>query len=266
MTLSDILYPVLALGGIGLVLGLGLGWAAKKLKSDENPLLGEVRGLLPGANCGGCGCAGCDAFAAALLDGSARPASCTVGGQACVTALCGLLGLPAETAERRSAFVRCGGCAAKSAARYAYSGLEDCGALARMPAGGPKLCSYGCLGGGSCRAACRFGAVTVADGLAAVDGEKCTACGRCVKACPKKIIAIVPREKKVKVACASQDAGKAVRVSCSVGCIGCKLCEKACKYGAIRVTGNLARIDYEKCAQCGECVKKCPGKCIAHLE
>ena len=257
-----ILLPLLLLGSMGLLFGLGLGFASVKFRVDADPKLSLIREALPGANCGGCGYAGCDAFAGAVLNGGAKTSGCPVGGVETVRKIAGILGVPAGTPERKRAFVRCGGCFSKSESRYDYHGLQDCTAVMQLPGGGSKSCSYGCLGAGSCKAACQFDAISMTDGIAAVDPEKCTACGLCVKACPKILITMVPYKNKVHVDCHSKDPGRDVRKYCKPGCIACKLCEKACKFDAIHVRNNLAFIDYVKCTQCGDCVGVCPTKCI----
>ena len=260
--LGDIIIPALLLGGMGLLFGLGLGFASVKFRVDADPRLTLIRDALPGANCGGCGYAGCGAFAEAALKGEVKPSGCPVGGKKSADKICAVLGADFETPEHKRAFVRCGGCHGNREILYNYTGLQDCTAIVQLPGGGPKSCAYGCLGAGGCKAVCKFGAISVSDGAAAVNPDKCTACGLCVKACPKKLITMVPYENRVLVNCHSKDAGRNVRKNCRVGCIGCKLCEKACKYDAVHVRNNLAAIDYKRCVQCGACALKCPSKCI----
>ena len=127
-----------------------------------------------------------------------------------------------------------------------------------MQAGGPKGCNYGCLGEGTCVKACPFDAIHIVNGVAVVDKEACKACGKCVAACPKHLIEIVPYDQKHLVQCSSKDKGKDVMSVCSVGCIGCKMCEKICKFDAVKVENNIAHIDPEKCIGCGACAAKCP--------
>ena len=98
--------------------------------------------------------------------------------------------------------------------------------------------------------------------MAVVDYEKCTGCGVCASFCPKKIIKLVPFEAEYHVGCSSLDKGAVTRTYCDAGCIGCKLCEKACESGAITVSDNVAKIDYTKCTDCGKCAEKCPKKII----
>ncbi|MDR0999339.1 MAG: RnfABCDGE type electron transport complex subunit B [Clostridiales bacterium] len=263
--MTGVLYALLVLGGMGLLFGLGLSVAAIKLKVETDPRLPLLREALPGANCGGCGFAGCDAFAEALLTGKASPSGCPVGGATSAQAIGQILGVPVTIAGRQNAFVRCGGCESKSLFRYDYQGLSDCKAAMQLAGGGSKACVYGCLGVGSCKAACQFGAIEMIDGIAVVNREKCAACTMCVRACPKQLIAMVPYNNTVHVACVSGDPGREARKICKAGCIKCKLCEKACQFDAVHVKDNGAIIDYAKCTQCGECVKKCPSKCITAL-
>ena len=104
----------------------------------------------------------------------------------------------------------------------------------------------------------------IEDASAKVDFDKCVACGACVDACPKHIIRIVPlnAKKYTEVACSSHDKGAVVRQACDNGCIGCKMCEKTCKFDAIHVVDGVAKIDYDKCKNCKMCTKVCPKGCI----
>lgn len=163
-----------------------------------------------------------------------------------------------------TARVMCAGSCDRAEEKYRYAGIPDCSAAARL-AGGAKTCRYGCLGLGSCAAVCEFGAISVENGVAAVDSEKCTACGKCAAACPKKLIQFVPKSAKVHVLCSNEDKGAAVNKYCSTGCIGCGICAKNCPKGAIEIKNNRAVICYEKCIGCGICAEKCPKKVI-HID
>lgn len=258
MELTTILYPVLTLGVMGVVFGVGLGYAGVMFRVEEDPNLPLILEALPGANCGGCGFPGCSGFAAAVIEGKAKPNGCPVGGADSTLKICEVLGIKAEIKEREVSFVKCAGNCNQATFRYEYFGVDDCNAAAHLAGGGSKSCAYGCLGGGSCVRACKFDAIHIVDGIALVDKEKCTACTMCVKACPNNLIELVPYSATVKVACGSKDTGKVVRSHCTVGCIGCKACTKVCNDDAIHVEDNLARITYDKCTHCNECVKKCP--------
>lgn len=257
-----ILYAMLAIGGIGLVFGVILAVAGEKLKVEEDPKFTEVRNALPGANCGGCGYPGCDLFAQAIVDGNAEVNGCPVGGDSCSQALAGIMGLEGGASEKTVAFIRCAGTHEKAKAKYIYYGMLDCNASTTIAGGGSRACSYGCLGRGSCAYVCAFDAINFDDGIAVVDKEKCVSCGKCVDACPKKLIEIVPYDKKIRVRCNSKDNGKIVKSACSIGCIGCKICVRSCEFDAIDFENNLASVNYEKCTQCKACYKKCPTKAI----
>ena len=254
----SILFPVLSIGGMGVVFGACLGVASEVFKVEEDPRIGEILGVLPGANCGGCGFPGCGGCAGAIVAGTAPVNACPVGGAACAEKIGAIMGIEASASEPVAAFVKCGGTCEKAKDKYEYFGIDDCNFAVQLAGGGSKSCSYGCLGLGSCKKACAFGAIEIVDGIAVVDKDKCVACGKCVSACPKHIIELLPAKKKVKVQCSSKDLGKNVIPNCSVGCIACKICEKNCPFDAIHVIDNLAVIDYDKCKACGICANKCP--------
>lgn len=260
--IEKILYPILSLGGMGLIFGVGLALAYKRYEVKLDPKIEAVREILPGANCGACGYPGCDGFAAAVVDGEASTSGCPVGGTKVAEGICEILGVEAELGEEMVAKVLCQGDIEKAKDKYTYIGIEDCAAAA-MLANGPKACNYGCLGLGSCVKVCMFDAIHINDkGVAVVDEEKCTACGKCVEACPKNLIEMVPKRNLVQVTCMSMDKGKDVRGYCSIGCIACQICVKACKFDAIKIEDNVAKIDYDKCTNCMVCAEKCPTKAI----
>ncbi len=259
---QSILYPVLSIGGLGVLFGAGLGFAGVKFKVEQDERIPLVRECLPGANCGGCGFAGCDAFAEAVVSGKAKTNGCPVGGASVGAKVAAVMGLEASETEKMVAFVKCNGNCEVSSSKYNYYGMEDC-SMENALAGGAKGCSYGCLGDGNCVKACNFGAISIVNGVAVVDKEKCTACGQCVAVCPKQLIEIIPYKSKVHVSCNSKDNGKNVRANCSVGCIGCTLCQKNCKFDAVYIENFLAKIDYSKCVSCGICTQKCPTKAIS---
>ena len=257
----NIVQAVLVLSVMGLVFGGVLAYASRvfAVEVDERiPLIIEV---LPGANCGGCGFAGCNAFADAIVNGIAKTGGCPVGGNATAGKVAEIMGVASEHLDRYGARIICGGNNENAMKKYRYSGINDCLSAMRLGSG-DKACTYGCIGLGSCVKKCPLGAISIVDGIAVVSPEKCIGCGLCVPNCPKKVISLVPYDKKVNTACRSCDKGAASRQYCNVSCIGCKICEKNCPDEAIKVKDNLAVIDYEKCTDCGICVEKCPRKCI----
>jgi Na+-translocating ferredoxin:NAD+ oxidoreductase RNF subunit RnfB len=249
------------LGFLGLVFGVGLAIASKKLAVKIDPRLEQVHGLLPGSNCGACGGAGCFGFAEGLLSGKFSPDACRVASEEIKNQVAKILGKTIEKRVKKIATLYCGG-GKKVKDRFVYKGIESCVA-ANLVLGGQKECVWGCLGFADCVKVCPFAALRMSEeGLPVVDTKKCKACNKCVVACPKKLFALVPVSNKVYVACSSHDPGKDTKAVCPVGCIACGLCAKACKFDAIVVIGNLAVIDYNKCTSCGECVKVCPMKTI----
>ena len=250
------------MGGLGLVFGTILIVANKKLTIEEDPVVAAIRRALPGANCGACSYTGCDLYANAVADGRAKPNACPVGGEKLTLELSAILGVEAEFARREAAYVACSGSMRHSNFRYEYFGMDNCKAAMQLMGGGSKACPVGCLGLKSCMGVCLFDAIKMVDGIAVIDKDKCTACGICLKICPKKIIRMAPHSGTAAVLCASKQSAKEIRSYCSVGCIGCKLCEKSCEYDAITVSDNLAVINVKKCTGCNACADKCPMKAI----
>lgn len=261
--MNTVIFAVLVLSVLGALFGLVLAVAAKKFAVEVDERQEAISGVLPGANCGGCGYPGCGGYAAAVVAGKAPVNACAAGGPAVAALIAEIMGVAAGDSVRKIAQVQCtgGGCEFQ---KYDYVGIPDCLAASRALGGGPLSCKYGCLGFGTCVKACPFDAIHVVDGVARVDDEKCVACGKCVAICPRSIIQLAPRKTKkhVVIACSSKDKGADTRNNCKDGCIGCGLCVKACPKEAIVLENNLARIDYDKCIGCGLCAQKCPRKLI----
>ena len=258
----NVIYALLVLGILGALFGLVLSVASKIFEVKKDPREEEILSHLAGANCGGCGFPGCGGCAAAILAGTAPVTACAPAGPENAAAIAKIMGQEAPTGERQVAFVRCNG-GANAVKRYEYVGVKDCVSATKV-AGGPLECAFGCLGFGSCVNACQFGAMSIGpNGTAVVDPDKCTNCGACMSACPRKLIVSVPaNEKKVKVACANKDKGKAAMSVCKSSCIGCGLCQKECKKDAIHVVDGVAVVDGEKCIGCKLCTKVCPRDAI----
>lgn len=262
MSTTGIIIAAAIVGGVGLFIGVFLGVAGKTFAVEVDSREEEVLGVLPGNNCGGCGYAGCSGLAAAIVAGEAEVGACPVGGAPAAAEIGKIMGLEAGQQVRMTAFVKCAGTCEQTSQDYQYYGMEDCRMVAMMQNNGPKSCDYGCMGYGTCVKECPFDAIHVVDGIAVVDKEACKACGKCIAVCPKKLIELVPYEQKHLVYCSSKDKGKDVMAACKVGCIGCKICQKVCPSAAITVEDNIARIDSEKCTNCGLCVQRCPKKAI----
>ncbi|MFA5144635.1 MAG: RnfABCDGE type electron transport complex subunit B [Candidatus Omnitrophota bacterium] len=259
----EILIPVLTLAVLGLLFGIGLAVASKKLAVKTDPKLDKIIGLLPGANCGACGGAGCFGFAESILSGKLSIDACRVSAEAVKEQIAVLLGKKLDKLEKRVAVLHCHGGSKRAKDKFNYEGIKDCVA-ANMLHGGPKACGYGCIGYGTCVGVCPFGAITMSnEGLPVINADKCTACGKCVGICPKRLFTLIPVVKAYAVRCKSLDSGKKVMDACSVGCITCRKCEKACPIQAIKIVDNLPVIDYNICDNRAECFKACPVNAIA---
>lgn len=262
MSTTSILTAAAIVGAVGIFVGLFLGIAGIVFKVQVDEKEEAVLSALPGNNCGGCGYAGCSGLAAAIAKGEAAANACPVGGEPVGKRIAAIMGVEPESVERRVAFVACQGTCEKAHLDYEYNGIEDCRMMDYVPGGGPKSCSSGCLGYGSCVKACPFDAIHVVDGVAVVDKEACKACEKCVAVCPKHLISLIPYKAKYVVACSSADKGPATVKSCDAGCVGCGICVRSCPGNAVSVADFHAAIDQDKCVGCGVCAEKCPKKSI----
>ncbi len=262
----SILIATLALGGLGAAFAALLAVFFRRFAVKTDPKTERVLAALPGSNCGACGFAGCQGLTDAILAGQAEVTACVAGGEPVANALGEIMGVAAVSGPRQLAYVACQGGTSRCGTRFRYVGIEDCQAAA-LQFGGNKACTYGCLGMGSCVKVCPFDAIHInAEGIAEVDRVKCKACKKCVAACPKKIISMVPASQQVLVACSNLDRARRAKEVCTTACIACKICEKNCPEHAIVVkANNLAVIDFDKCRQHAICVAKCPQKTIVNL-
>ncbi|MBN2431909.1 MAG: RnfABCDGE type electron transport complex subunit B [Acidobacteria bacterium] len=240
------LEAILTLSGLAILASFGLGLAAKFFAVKVDPRVEKIEEILPGANCGGCGAAGCSDFAKGVVEGKYAANACPVGGPSCAAKIAEILGEEVRASEPRVAIVLCAGDEDQCGNRFDYNGIYDCNA-ADLIQGGFKACTYGCLGLGSCARACPFDAIVITDKrLAVIDRDKCVGCGKCVPVCPRKLITLVPVSRKTHILCSSHDPGAEVRKKCKVGCIACKKCEKTVNGEGISINNFLAVMDYSK--------------------
>jgi len=174
---------------VGSVCGLMLSIASKVFHVDEDPRIELVEDALAGANCGGCGFAGCSAAAVAVVEGKAQPNVCVVGGPETTMAVSAIMGLDAGVAEPATACNPCSG-GERAPVKYLYQGAESCRAQTLLY-GGQRQCDIGCLGFGDCVRACPFGALEMGpEGYPVVNEDKCVGCGVCARTCPKGILKV----------------------------------------------------------------------------
>lgn len=245
---SAILFPLVVMGGLGLLFGVGLAVASRIFKVTKDPRVVQIEEVLPGANCGACGAPGCSGFAEGVVEGKYPANGCTVGGAEVAMLVAQIMGTEAEEMIPKVAVVRCRGGRENCVDRAIYQGVEDCRAAVLIN-NGAKGCVYGCLGLGSCVDACPFDAMVMGDDeLPVVDEALCTGCGECVRTCPRGIMELIPRDQNVFLACVSRDFGKAVKAVCKVGCIGCGLCAnpKTTADEMITMDGKLPVVHYDR--------------------
>lgn len=263
---TDVLLALIIVGAVGCIIGFLLCIASKALEIKVDEKEAAVLDVLPGNNCGACGFPGCSGLAASIAKGEAEVNACPVGGAATAKLIAEIMGTEAGETERQVAYVKCLGTCDRAKDKYIYNGVKDCVAVGFVPGGGAKECRYGCSGFGTCVRACEFDAIRIENGIAVIDPYKCKACSKCVAACPKHLIEMIPESSEYVVSCMNNDKGKACMDVCSISCIGCGLCAKNCPADAITMEGNYAHIDQSKCTRCGVCAEKCPRKCITTPE
>jgi electron transport complex protein RnfB len=265
-----ILITVICLSALALIASIILYFIAQKFKVYEDPRIDEVQDILPAANCGGCGFAGCRNFAEALVSADTfEGLNCPVGGSEVMGKAAAILGKEAVAVDPLVAVLLCNGTPDNRPRTSIYDGVSKCRIAGNLYMGETD-CSYGCLGNGDCVEACTFDAMYMdrITGLPVILDEKCVACGACVKACPRNLIELrkkARKDRKIYVACSNCDKGGPARRACKVACIACNKCFKVCEFGAITIENNLAYIDATKCTFCRKCVAECPTNSIIEL-
>ncbi len=264
---TSIVIAVAFMSVLGLVLSGILALANHKLWVYEDPRIDEVEDLLPKTNCGACGTAGCRPFAQALIEGELTPANCTVSSGEEIDEIAEYLGVDAGDVVKRVARLACAGGAHVARQRAHYAGLDSCRAAALI-AGGPKSCTWGCLGLADCEDVCDQDAITMdMHGLPVVDNDKCTACEDCVDICPKGLFSIQPITHRLWVACNNLLRDDEAEADCEVACTGCEKCAKDAPPGLIQIQNNLARVDYSKNNLASPIpIERCPTGAIVWLD
>lgn len=267
---TTILITIISLSLLAFISAVILYFVAQKFKIFEDPRIEEVQAILPQANCGGCGFAGCRNFAEAIVKADTfEGLNCPVGGAEVMGNAGKILGKEAPHVDPEVAVLLCNGTPEFRPRTSRYDGASDC-RIANNLYIGETDCSYGCLGNGDCIRACIFDAMYLdpVTQLPVIIDEKCVACGACVKACPRNLIELRKKgkkDKKIYVACSNCDKGGPARRACKVACIACSKCLKVCAFGAITIENNLAYIDSKKCTMCRKCVSECPTNSIIEL-
>ena len=258
-----VLYSILALTGLGFVAAVLLSVASRVFAVHEDPMVGKVTDSLPGANCGGCGYAGCEGYANAVVhDPSIPPNLCVVGGAKVASAIGELTGKLTTEMEPLVAYRRCDKNAGHVVRRFDYKGIPSCAAAAALHHGSDQ-CGFSCLGFGDCVKECLTSALHVENFIVEVNESMCIGCGKCTKICPRHVLQLIPKRARVAITCSTQDKLKAVMDVCKVGCIHCSKCVKTCPAKAIAMVNDRIQIDQKLCLEygdsCGQaCAKACP--------
>ena len=264
---GEVLGSVAILGGVATAFGACISVVNARFKVWEDPRVDAVRELLPGADCGACGQAGCRAFAEAVIGGAAAPAECTVMGSDEKDDVADFLGISAGSADRRVARLLCAGGRDVAPYKANYHGVESCAAAAAVTGGG-KACPWGCLGFADCAVSCDFDAIEMSPlGLPVVDLELCTACGDCVDACPLDLFVLMPSDHHLVVQCKNLLRGDAAEAVCSVACNACGRCALDAEDGLVEMADGLAIVDYERIElENPKAIERCPTGAIVWIE
>ena len=156
--MNSIAFAVIVLVVLGLAGGIILVLASKFMAVYEDPRIAQITECLAGANCGGCGYAGCADYAKAIVENGAPTNKCAPGGAKATEAVNAIMGTESASGPALHAVVNCNGGNGNCGTRFEYHGIPTCAAAAAI-AGGPSACAYGCLGLGDCTRACKFDAI-----------------------------------------------------------------------------------------------------------
>lgn len=160
------LIPILVLTTLGIVFGLGLGWAAIRFRVQSDPVIERIDALLPQTQCGQCGYPGCRPYAEAISREEADINQCPPGGDAGIRALADLLGREAKPLNPEN------------------------GEL--TPKTVVVIDEQRCIGCTLCIQACPVDAIVGATKLMhTVIASECTGCDLCVPPCPVDCIDVI---------------------------------------------------------------------------
>lgn len=265
--MSIVLVTALFAAALAFILGTTLGFFRDFFFVPEDPVTGQIREVLPGANCGACGYPGCDSYSSAVAAGKAQANACTVGGQSVVEKIAAITGTEVGEIVQTVAVLACQGSSLHTPLKGIYTGMKTC--RGAKVAGGTKLCLWGCLGFGDCVKVCKFDALSMTEhNLPKIDYAKCTGCGMCSKECPHELFKLVPKNQKgAIVLCSNKNPVKQmVAKTCKISCFKCGLCAKNCPKSCISLDTHIPVVDYAKCDSCGTCAEKCPSKVFKIIE
>jgi RnfABCDGE-type electron transport complex B subunit len=249
--------PLFVLGGLGAAAAFLLGIASRVFYVKEDPRVAEVENALPGANCGGCGYAGCRACAEAIVLGKAPADVCVAGGFETAARVAAVMGVKIEAKEPELAHTSCTYGVGEAVPIYSYAGAQDCHAAAAL-FGGSKLCPIGCLGLGSCVKACKFDALSIGDdNLPVFNPNACVGCGACVKACPKHIISLTSTTNRILREYTTDECTAPCQRACPTG-IDIPRYIREIRLGRPE---EALRIIKEKCPLPLVCGRICPAPC-----
>ena len=162
------LSAVALITALGLLFGLGLGWAARRFKVESDPVIDQIDAILPQTQCGQCNYPGCRPYAEAIASGEADINQCPPGGESGVRALADLLGVQAKPLNPDN-------------------GPEKQPSVAVID-------EQTCIGCTLCIQACPVDAILGAPKLMhTVIAAECTGCDLCLPPCPVDCIDMVPR-------------------------------------------------------------------------